>query len=187
MWRKVHKEKVEPPVPAQHAALVGLLDVCSIGLSYFRNDRACDLKLRCDTVPSRVAGHICGSSVVSHTRLPMASSTMMSCTHKARISFNPSARQVPQHRLCVRTAALPVYSEDELVDANRIQDLSTVRQKSRERPVIQWYPGHIAKAERQLKEQLSKVLSSLLAATGVCEHMRAQMIHFEFKELNLYL
>eukprot|EP00892_Ulva_mutabilis_P008321 jgi/Ulvmu1/5861/UM025_0123.1 len=38
-----------------------------------------------------------------------------------------------------------------------LDDMSAVQLKSRERPVIQWYPGHIARAERQLKEQLSKV------------------------------
>jgi len=39
--------------------------------------------------------------------------------------------------------------------------MSTVQLKSRERPVIQWYPGHIARAERQLKEQLSKACTTL--------------------------
>lgn len=62
----------------------------------------------------------------------------------------------------MRAAALPMdTAEDDIVDDMRLQGLSEVRQKSRERPVIQWYPGHIAKAERQLKEQLSKVRSAL--------------------------
>lgn len=42
-----------------------------------------------------------------------------------------------------------------------LDDMSTVQLKSRERPVIQWYPGHIARAERQLKEQLSKACTAL--------------------------
>lgn len=43
-----------------------------------------------------------------------------------------------------------------------LDDMATVQLKSRERPVIQWYPGHIAKAERQLKEQLSKVPPAIM-------------------------
>lgn len=63
----------------------------------------------------------------------------------------------PASKATIRAAALRVDTAmDGLID-DTLQDLSVVRQKSRERPVIQWYPGHIAKAERQLKEQLSKV------------------------------
>jgi hypothetical protein len=71
-------------------------------------------------------------------------------------------RQLPLVRRATPAAALPRYNvEDDLVDDMRLQDLSSVREKSMERPVIQWYPGHIAKAERQLKEQLSKVFRKL--------------------------
>jgi ribosome biogenesis GTP-binding protein YlqF len=41
--------------------------------------------------------------------------------------------------------------DEELSGVKEMQDLSLNRHS------IQWYPGHIAKAERQLKEQLSKV------------------------------
>ena len=64
-------------------------------------------------------------------------------------STQPNARSVSAH------AKRDVFFRpkgDILLD-----DMSAVQMKSRERPVIQWYPGHIAKAERQLKEQLSKV------------------------------
>ena len=69
----------------------------------------------------------------------------------------PCFRRLPP-RCSIRAAALPMRTtDDDLVDDIRLQGLSEVSRKSRERPVIQWYPGHIAKAERQLKEQLSKV------------------------------
>jgi hypothetical protein len=85
------------------------------------------------------------------------------CRHFCERSEHLSVRQL-LHRTSparvVRAAALPPtdwWSDDDDVLQDTIQDLSAVRLKSRERPVIQWYPGHIAKAERQLKEQISKV------------------------------
>jgi hypothetical protein len=83
-----------------------------------------------------------------------------------------SVRQLPPKSSpgrVVRAAALPHadwWSADDDVLDDSIQDLSSVRLKSRERPVIQWYPGHIAKAERQLKEQISKVRSRNQNACG---------------------
>lgn len=50
-----------------------------------------------------------------------------------------------------RVHAARVTDEDEL------GDLDASRRGSVQKHIIQWYPGHIARAERQLKEQLSKV------------------------------
>jgi hypothetical protein len=62
-------------------------------------------------------------------------------------------------RTATIAAARPVYMDfdDDVADDTEMDDLLKIQHRSRERPVIQWYPGHIAKAERQLKEQLSKV------------------------------